>query len=211
MGRTSDAHQRLMSAALDLIWSESYGAVTIDDICNKAGVKKGSFYYFFRSKSDLAVAALENMWNQDWKPRMDQMFSPSLDGLTRITKYLEGMYPRAVETFKKTGRVLGCPACSVGSEVSKAQTEVNAKAREIISRKRRYYESAIRDAMAEGLIEQGDATQKAQSFSCLIEGTVAQARIMNDPEVMKTLPTAALDLLHPKVPVTTTPTSTAAR
>lgn len=210
MGRTSDAHQRLMSAALDLIWSESYGAVTIDDICNKAGVKKGSFYYFFRSKSDLAVAALENLWSTQWKPRMDELFSPSLDGLTRITKYLEGLYPRALETFQKTGRVLGCPACSVGSEVSKAQTEVNAKAREIIARKRRYYESAIRDAMAEGLIEQGDAAQKAQSFACLIEGAVAQARIMNDPEILKTLAGAALDLLRPKSP-TATATTTAAR
>lgn len=196
-----------MSAALELIWSESYGAVTIDDICRKAGVKKGSFYYFFRSKSDLAVAALENLWSQEWRPRMDEMFSPSLDGLTRITKYLEGMYPRAVETFKKTGRVLGCPACSVGSEVSKVEAEVNAKAREVIARKRRYYESAIRDAMAEGLIEAGDVAQKSQAFACLIEGAVAQARIMNDPEILKTLAGAALDLLHPKAAATPTPSA----
>jgi len=32
----------LMEAALDLIWEESYGAVTIDDICKRADVKKGS-------------------------------------------------------------------------------------------------------------------------------------------------------------------------
>jgi len=38
---------------------EGYGVVTIDDICQRAGVKKGSFYYFFESKSALAVAALE--------------------------------------------------------------------------------------------------------------------------------------------------------
>jgi len=50
MGRVSDAKQRLMDAVLDLIWSGSYGSTTIDDICEKAGVKKGSFYYFFDSK-----------------------------------------------------------------------------------------------------------------------------------------------------------------
>ena len=59
MGRTSNADERLMTAALDLMWEESYGAVTIDDICQRAEVKKGSFYYFFDSKSHLAVAALE--------------------------------------------------------------------------------------------------------------------------------------------------------
>jgi TetR/AcrR family transcriptional repressor of nem operon len=56
MGRTSDANERLMDAALDLIWEESYGAVTIDDICKRADVKKGSCYYFFKSKSELSVS-----------------------------------------------------------------------------------------------------------------------------------------------------------
>ena len=198
MGRTSDANERLMNAALDLIWEESYGAVTIDDICKRAGVKKGSFYYFFPSKAELAVAAMEKLWRDEWKPAMDACFSPSVDPLARITNYLEAIYPRVMERFKKTGTVLGCPACSVGSEVSTQQAEVNAKAREIIYRKRRYYESAIRDAMADGSIESGDAAQKAQAFACLIEGAVAQARIMNDPEILKTLPATALDMLRVK-------------
>ena len=84
MGRTSDANERLMNAALDLIWEESYGTVTIDDICKRAEVKKGSFYYFFASKAELAVAALEKMWLTDWKPSLDERFSPSLDPVTRL-------------------------------------------------------------------------------------------------------------------------------
>ena len=58
MGRVSDAREKLMSAILELIWSGSYGNTTIDQICERAGVKKGSFYYFFDSKADLAVAAI---------------------------------------------------------------------------------------------------------------------------------------------------------
>lgn len=196
MGRTSDANERLMTATLDLMWEGSYGAVTIDDICKRADVKKGSFYYFFKSKAELAVAALEKMWNDDWKPTLDAKFSPSVDPLTRITTYLEGIYPRAVESLKKRGKVLGCPVHSVGSEVSTQEIDVNAKAREIISRKRRYYESAIRDAMAEGQIEKGDVGERACAFACLLEGAVSQARIMNDPEPLRTLPTAALDVLR---------------
>jgi TetR/AcrR family transcriptional repressor of nem operon len=196
MGRTSDANERLMTATLDLIWEGSYGAVTIDDICKRADVKKGSFYYFFKSKAELAVAALEKMWRDEWKPSLDASFSPSVDPLTRITSYLEGFYPRCVENLKKRGKVLGCPVNSVGSEVCTQEIDVNAKAREIISRKRRYYESAIRDAMAEGQIEPGDVNERACAFLCLLEGAVSQARIMNDPEVLKSLPTSALDVLR---------------
>lgn len=75
MGRVSDAKQRLMDAVLDLIWSGSYGTTTIDDICEKAGVKKGSFYYFFESKAELAAEAFEESW-KDKRIELDTMFSP---------------------------------------------------------------------------------------------------------------------------------------
>jgi TetR/AcrR family transcriptional repressor of nem operon len=62
MGRVSDARERLMNAAQDLIWENSYGSTTVDAICDRANVKKGSFYHFFDSKSDLAVQAIDTYW-----------------------------------------------------------------------------------------------------------------------------------------------------
>ena len=75
-----------MDAALELVWSQSYGAVTIDDICKRAEVKKGSFYYYYDSKEQLAVAALERLWAEDWKPTMDGIFSASIEPLERLNK-----------------------------------------------------------------------------------------------------------------------------
>jgi TetR/AcrR family transcriptional repressor of nem operon len=198
MGRTSDADERLKDAALALIWEESYGAVTIDDICNRAEVKKGSFYYFFDSKSELAVAALEKMWLTEWKPNLDRVFSSSVDPLTRLTTYLGNIYVHQLEMKARLGRVIGCPACSVGSEVGSQELDVGAKIREILSRKRRYYESVIRDALADGVIEPCDPSQKAVALIGLIEGMVGHARIMNDPEILKNLPTMGLELLRAK-------------
>ena len=205
MGRTSDANERLMDAALDLIWEESYGAVTIDDICKRADVKKGSFYYFFKSKSDLAIAALERLWQEESKPKMDGIFSPSVDPLTRIRAYLASMYEFQAEIKKKHGKVLGCPVMSVGSETCTCDEEsaVGNKIRELFTRKRRYYESAIRDALAEGLIEPGDPAQKATAVAGLIEGTLTQARIMNDPEILRALPEMAMRLIGAKAPAET--------
>lgn len=202
MGRTSDANERLMDAALDLIWEESYGAVTIDDICKRADVKKGSFYYFFDSKSDLAVAALERMWLQESKPRMDGLFSPSVEPLTRLTTYLQHVHEFQVEIKQKHGKVLGCPVMSVGSETCTCEEEaaVIGKIRELFARKRRYYESAIRDALAEGSIEPCDPAEKATALSGLIEGILTQARILNDPEILRNLPDLALRIIGAKQP-----------
>jgi len=80
MGRVSDAKRRLMDAVTELIWTGSYGSTTIDQICDKAGVKKGSFYYFFDSKAELAETAL----NEDWERRrgeLDSIFSPTVPPL----------------------------------------------------------------------------------------------------------------------------------
>ncbi len=200
MGRTSDADDRLKDAALALLWEESYGAVTIDDICNKAGVKKGSFYYFFDSKAELAVAAMEKIWETDWKPTLDRMFSPSVDPLTRLTTYFESIYGKQAAAKARTGKVLGCPVCSVGSEVSTNEIDVVAKIREVMSRKRRYYESTIRDALREGVIEPCDPAQATCALVALIDGLVSQSRIMNDPEPLRDLPKMALGLLRVKTP-----------
>ncbi len=198
MGRTSDAKERLMDAALDLIWEESYGAVTIDDICKRADVKKGSFYYFFSSKADLAVVALERMWLQSWKPNMDERFSPSIDPVTRLTAYLESIYQKQIAVKQEHGKVLGCPIVSMGTETCTHEAAVNAKIRELLNRKRRYYESTIRDAVAEGAIEPCDPAEKAVALAGLIEGIVCQCRIMNDPEGAKHLVDMGLHLLGVK-------------
>lgn len=206
MGRTSDANERLMQAALDLIWEESYGGVTIDDICKRAEVKKGSFYYFFQSKADLAVAALENMWKLEWKPNMDRQFSPSLRPLERIESYLEFLYAAQAEAHQKYGKVLGCAVNSLASEVSPQDEaeRISAKLREIMNRKLRYYESTIRDAVAEGEIEPCDAKEAAQAFAGFLEGIVCQARIMNDLAPLKSMPAMAKNLLRAREPAETT-------
>jgi len=202
MGRTSDADERLMTAALDLMWDEGYSAVTIDEICARADVRKGSFYYYYKSKAELAVAALEKLWTGEWMPRLDREFSAAAEPLDRIANYLAGLYARQTENVKKHGKVLGCPIGSVGNEVSTLEIDVNAKIREIMGRKRRYFESAIRDAIANGSIEPCDPVQKAQSIEFLVQGALSQARILNNAELLRDLPATALQMLRPKAAVT---------
>ncbi len=94
--------------------------------------------------------------------------------------------------------MLGCPVYSVGSEISTQETALCAKAREIVGRKLRYYESAIQEAVATGAIEPCDPVQKALALVGLIEGLVGYARMMNDPEALRELPVMGLELLKAK-------------
>jgi TetR/AcrR family transcriptional repressor of nem operon len=86
----------------------------------------------------------------------------------------------------------------VGSEVSTQEAEVSAKIRDILSRKQKYYQSAIRDAVALGEIEPCDPVAASLGLFALLEGLVSQSRVMNDPEVLRQLPAMALGLLRVK-------------
>lgn len=201
MGRTSDAKERLMAAALSLIWEESYGATTIDDICRRADVRKGSFYYFFPGKAELAVATIEEMWKSEWKPFLDRHLSPDVEPALRWAGYFEALVENHTRLALKHGKVLGCAICSVGNEVCTNQAAIGAAIRDVFIRKRRYYESAIRDAVAAGVMPPCEASDKATALFGLVDGLVGQARIMNDVGILKNLPQLGLDLLKIKAPV----------
>jgi TetR/AcrR family transcriptional repressor of nem operon len=52
-----DSKTKMLNAALRVVRARGYSATTIDDICEEAGVTKGSFFHHFKSKDELAVAA----------------------------------------------------------------------------------------------------------------------------------------------------------
>jgi TetR/AcrR family transcriptional regulator, transcriptional repressor for nem operon len=52
-----ESKRKLLDAAFDLIRTKGYSATRVEDICEAAGVTKGSFFYHFKSKEDLAVEA----------------------------------------------------------------------------------------------------------------------------------------------------------
>jgi TetR/AcrR family transcriptional repressor of nem operon len=197
MGRVSDAKEKLMDAVGELIWKGSYGSTTIDQICEKAGVKKGSFYYFFDSKADVAVAALDAACKER-RGQMDAMFSPVTPPLERIRNYCECAYKEQVETKAECGCVLGCPLFTLGSEVSTQEQKLREKVQEILEHHRKYFESAIRDAHGAGLIEAPDPGTKARMILAYYEGLLTQARIQNNAEVLRDLPQGVFALLGVK-------------
>ncbi|MEM9444927.1 MAG: TetR/AcrR family transcriptional regulator [Verrucomicrobiota bacterium] len=184
MGRTSDAKLRLLTAVMDLILEQNYGSATVDAICERAKVKKGSFYYFFKSKGELAAAALEHNWECK-REAMDALFSPTVPPLERLENFFIKTYQTQVECKKEKGNVLGCPMFTLGSEVSTQEPELRQKVEELINRYICYLTSAIRDAKSEGLIEIDDPHERARNIFAYFEGALTQARILNDPEILR--------------------------
>ena len=60
---TAPARQKLLDAALALIREKGYASTTVDELCGRAGVAKGSFFHHFKDKEALAVAVAD-YWSE---------------------------------------------------------------------------------------------------------------------------------------------------
>ena len=178
--------QRLLDTAIQLIWEQSYGAVSVDHICERAGAQKGSFYHFFPSKSELAVAAIEAHWQQR-QPEMDKIFASTTPPLERLAQYCDSVYQRQKAKRTEFGRVCGCAFTCLGLELSTQDEPVRRKSQQIIERLCQYLETAVRDAARAGLIQRHDFPVMARELYRCIIGVLVEAKIANDLEVVRQL------------------------
>ncbi len=188
-----------MEAVAELFWTGSYDSTTIEQICDKAGVKKGSFYYFFDGKASLAEAALDAEWEK-YRPSLDAIFSASVPPLERILRHCEFTLKEQAELQAEHGCVLGCPLCTLGTEISTHERGLQRKVQEIMAYGLQYLETAIRDAHAARLIQAPDARTKANILHAYHLGLLTQARIQNDLGVLEDLTRSTFELLGAKPP-----------
>ena len=181
-----DTRQRLLDTAMELVWEQSYGAVSVDVICERAGAKKGSFYHFFPSKSDLAAVAIEDHWKQ-LRPDLDRIFSPQTPPLERLARYCDFLYERQRQKLQEFGRVCGCAFTSLGSELSTQDEKIRQKSQQILEWRCKYFTAALRDAIREGLIPDQDCEAKARDLYGYVMGVLLQAKIENDLKIIRHL------------------------
>ena len=197
MPRVSDMKERLTDAAIELMWENSYGSTSVDAICDRAGAKKGSFYYFFKSKSELTAAALQADWAKK-RAYMDSVFSPTVPPIERLERYFDSMHDGLAERQQQCGSILGCPMLAIGSEICTQDQLVRETIDRILDTKMNYFVSAIRDAHAQGVIHAPDPHMKAKALFACYHGVLSQARVQNDLELVREFKHIALDLLGVK-------------
>ena len=58
----SKKHQQIIDTARDLFWHHGIRRVTVEEICQTAGVSKMTFYKYFKNKIDLVLFILKKLY-----------------------------------------------------------------------------------------------------------------------------------------------------
>lgn len=115
--------QQLTDQAIALFRAKGYSATSIDEIVKACGITKGSLYYHFRSKEELALAAMD----QVHRHFVDHVFhlitaveTPGVDELAA--------FDQAVETFF-LGHPDGCLLANLSLEIGASSELFKARIR----------------------------------------------------------------------------------
>jgi TetR/AcrR family transcriptional repressor of nem operon len=179
MPRTSTARARLIDSAGRLIHASSYAAASVDDVCAAAGVRKGSFYYFFPSKRDLALAAIDDRWARARANILEPSFAPDVPPLERIARF----FHRAADN-QRGDVVQGCPFGNLALEVSTQDDVIRDRVRAVFDGYRSYFEAALREAALGGSISDGDVGGLAQALLACFQGAMLLAKTHNDLNII---------------------------
>jgi hypothetical protein len=105
----------------------------------------------------------------------------------RITRFLEWLEHSQREKHRTVGKVLGWPFFTLGCELGICEPLIASILCEVESAELRYFELAIRDAIAREVIEPCVARAEALALRSAIEGILARARILGELDELSPL------------------------
>lgn len=194
MGRTSDAKERILSAAQALIELRGYSALGVAEICKAAGVPKGSFYYFFTSKEELALAVIDEHWagqHGNWT-RILRNDDPPLQRLRQLFEATEADQRAGQQSC---GTVSGCLFGNLTLEMSNQTETLRERLQQIFESQVDMVEKVIIEARERGEVTAADAHEAARSVVAQLEGQVLFAKLYNNTQRLDALWTNCLALL----------------
>lgn len=177
MGRTSDARERIVRKAARQFLTRSYDAVSVDELCAAADVRKGSFYYYFSSKSELAKAVVDFHVESLMARVADVPGESAADRLHGIADAIGGIQDFFERRF---GRVVGCPFGNLAAELSTVDDGLREHLAVAFTRWEAQIAIICRQAAEQGVLPPGlDPDRFARAILAQAQGQILLAKATN--------------------------------
>jgi len=117
--RKENIREKILQSGSTLIYRNGYNGTGIKQITDAAGIPKGSFYNYFKSKEAFVISALDYMGQKSLKRMKSSLSDESRRPLERIIGFFAGMIEKNTHEHKfKQGCFLG--------NISQEMADVNA-------------------------------------------------------------------------------------
>lgn len=146
----------ILDKGIDVLWRNGYHGTSVNDIVKEAEVPKGSFYFYFNSKEDFTVQALDKYFKMMFSPMRQILEDTSITPKKRLLQFYK---LRAEIMIEEMDCKHGCMANNLGNEMS----EHSEKIRKTILQ----FENEIKSLITSIFIEGQDANEIDTSFEAV--------------------------------------------
>jgi TetR/AcrR family transcriptional repressor of nem operon len=181
---------------MTIILGKGYSAVGLNEILSAAGVPKGSFYHYFKSKELFGEALLEHYVSQ-YLARLDSMLDASGTAAQRLMQYWDSW----IEFQDDDTAACSCLVVKLSGEVadmSEAMRLVLLNGTSLIVDR---IAACIRAGNADGSIPRApDAHESAQTLYQLWLGAALLTKLRRNPSALRSARAATFQILgiqHP--------------
>lgn len=180
MNRPS-VRDKIIEAGLELVYAHGFNGCSVQDITEAAGVPKGSFYNYFKSKEALAVeilGAYVQLKRDDFATLAEETKSP----LERVHAYFKLLSRQ----FKSTGYQRGCLMGNLGSELSDSSEPIREALAKRFAHWHRTIADLLREAQSTGEVNQDlDADQLARFLVSSWQGALTQMKVSKSKQPLE--------------------------
>lgn len=145
MSKREQKKDLLLDTGLAVMATHGYNGTSIKDIVDAAEVPKGSFYTYFKSKEDFALAALERATEEREQESRALLKNRDLPPLERLTRYFRD-YTGACDS----GVTGGCFIGNMCQEMSDSSEQIRLKVRQLLRNNTQAIEDVLEEARLNG-------------------------------------------------------------
>ena len=169
--------ERILAVAKELFLAQGYAATTVDAICEKAQLTKGSFYYSFESKEELGLAVLYWSLRRSTQILASGPHVRTADPAAKAFAFLAHL-EKCAPALWNAGCLLGAFATALADANPRMQQAVAGMFQAVAD----HFAEQLQPLVAEGAGKQAPlASELAETLLGLIEGSIILAKAHRDP------------------------------
>lgn len=169
----SDTRAQLIEAGTEVMLEKGYTNSGIQEVLSRVGVPKGSFYHYFDSKEDFAVAIVEAFDTYYTAKINKALTDETKEPIERLRTYCLDSRDWMSEGKCKNGCLLG----NLSQEMSDQSEILREKLSSIMTKRREMFARCIAEGQSSGNINPTwEAHKTAELFLCGWDGAMMRSK-----------------------------------
>ncbi|MEO0596983.1 MAG: TetR family transcriptional regulator C-terminal domain-containing protein [Chloroflexota bacterium] len=177
-----DKKQKILQHGFEVMYAKGYHATSIQDIADAAGMPKGSFYHYFKTKELFTVDAISLYTDMVYSEMEYTLTDTSLTPLKRILT----LYQNRIDYYESKQYMFGCFAGNLTNEISDSNDVLRIAVNTFFDKNRTLLVACLEEAQnSDELDETHNTEDLAEFIVSSYEGVLLRMKSVRNPKPLE--------------------------